>query len=39
MGESAPLEITGICAQTVEFYNTGNDKIEINTIEVTYSAE
>ncbi len=39
MGSSAPLVISGISAQTVEYYNTGSDKIDINTIEVTYTVE
>ena len=39
MGASTPLEITGISAQTVEYYNTGDGNLDINTIEVTYSKE
>lgn len=36
IGSSSPLIITDITAQSVEFYNTGTDKIDINTIEVKY---
>ena len=39
MGAQSPLVVTGISAQTVEYYNTGAGNIDINTIEVTYTEE
>ena len=36
MGTSSPLILDNLNAQTVEFYNAGTDKIDINTIKVKY---